>query len=395
MQSITDNENAISYTYNGDGLRTSKTVNGETTEYFYNGSILAGQKTGDNTLVFMYDNNSDIFGFIYENTEYYYIKNAQNDVIAIADADGNVLVNYTYDAWGEIVSITDANGNEVTDNPSTDSVGVDAHIDPSAETTDVTEATTSETVEEDSESAILARINPILYRSYYYDKETEWYYLNTRYYSPDMCRFVSADNENVSTETPAGLTDKNLFAYCDNNPVNRVDKSGNFWDTVFDVISLAVSIASVAKDPKDPVAWIGLAVDVACLVIPGITGGGALVKASTKVDDAADVVKAVNKIDNSLDAAKPVTKVHGNSLSTNKSAIGYALRKNDTGKVMKYGETTRGVKRYTKKFYKENNVTMFKMASGTKRQMHFWQHRQIKRYYSKLGRKPPWNKSFW
>ena len=210
-----------------------------------------------------------------------------------------------------------------------------------------------------------------------------------------MCRFVSADNENVSTETPAGLTDKNLFAYCDNNPVNRVDKSGNFWDTVFDVISLAVSIASVAKDPKDPVAWIGLAVDVACLVIPGITGGGALVKASTKVDDAADVVKAVNKIDNSLDAAKPVTKVHGNSLSTNKSAIGYALRKNDTGKVMKYGETTRGVKRYTKKFYKENNVTMFKMASGTKRQMHFWQHRQIKRYYSKLGRKPSWNKSFW
>ena len=245
----------------------------------------------------MYDNNSDAFGFIYNSTEYYYIKNAQNDVTAIADINGNVLARYYYDAWGKVLEIT---GN--------------------------TE---------------IANLNPILYRSYYYDKETEWYYLNTRYYSPDMCRFVSADNENVSTETPAGLTDKNLFAYCDNNPVNRVDKSGNFWDTVFDVISLAVSIASVAKDPKDPVAWIGLAVDVACLVIPGITGGGALVKASTKVDDAADVVKAVNKIDNSLDAAKPVTKVHGNSLSTNKSAIGYALRKNDTGKVMKYGETTK------------------------------------------------------
>ena len=410
LQSITNGDSEIAYTYNGDGLRTSKTVNGTKTEYYYNGSILAGQKSGDDTLVFMYDNNSDIFGFIYNDTEYYYIKNAQNDVIGIADADGNVLVKYTYDAWGKVIAVTDKDGNPINnitdENASNDideSVGngvldVPLNADETANTTDTTDSDNepiTNKIPAAEKHKRIALINPILYRSYYYDKETEWYYLKTRYYSPDMCRFVSADNENVSTETPAGLTDKNLFAYCDNNPVNRVDKSGNFWDTVFDVISLAVSIASVAKDPKDPVAWIGLAVDVACLVIPGITGGGALVKASTKVDDAADVVKAVNKIDNSLDAAKPVTKVHGNSLSTNKSAIGYALRKNDTGKVMKYGETTRGVKRYTKKFYKENNVTMFKMASGTKRQMHFWQHRQIKRYYSKLGRKPPWNKSFW
>ena len=60
-----------------DGDRVSKTVNGVKTEYFYNGSILAGQKTGDETLIFMYDNNGDAFGFTYNGEEYYYIKNVQ------------------------------------------------------------------------------------------------------------------------------------------------------------------------------------------------------------------------------------------------------------------------------------------------------------------------------
>ncbi len=71
LQSITDGENTIEYAYNGDGNRVSKTVNGEKTEFIYNGDILAGQITGDDKIVFMYDNNSDIFGFIYNNTEYY------------------------------------------------------------------------------------------------------------------------------------------------------------------------------------------------------------------------------------------------------------------------------------------------------------------------------------
>ena len=235
LQSITDNENAISYTYNGDGLRTSKTVNGETTEYFYNGSILAGQKTGDNTLVFMYDNNSDIFGVIYNDVEYYYIKNAQNDVIAITDADGNVLVKYTYDAWGKVIKATDKDGNEITEttdestNPSNDideSVEVDAHIDPSntAEPTTTDELVSLITV--DPQTAQIANLNPILYRSYYYDKETEWYYLNTRYYSPDMCRFINADS--VVSGTASCITGYNLFSYCFNNPLILDDSSGNW-----------------------------------------------------------------------------------------------------------------------------------------------------------------------
>ena len=85
LERITDGDNTYVYAYNTDGDRVSKTVNGVKTEYFYNGSILAGQKTGDETLIFMYDNNGDAFGFIYNGEEYYYIKNVQNDIVAIAD----------------------------------------------------------------------------------------------------------------------------------------------------------------------------------------------------------------------------------------------------------------------------------------------------------------------
>ncbi len=190
---ITEGESTVSYTYNGDGQRTSKTVNGVNTEYIYNGEILAGQKTGNDIIVFMYDNNSDAFGFIYNSTEYYYIKNAQNDVTAIADSNGNVLARYYYDAWGKVLEIT---GN--------------------------TE---------------IAGLNPIRYRSYYYDAETGWYYLKSRYYSPDMCRFVSADGY---IQTGQSLLDKNMFAYCLNNPVNMLDKNGDIagWIVALIVISV-------------------------------------------------------------------------------------------------------------------------------------------------------------
>ena len=184
LMQVADENNTISYAYNGDGQRVSKTYNGTTTEYFYNGEILAGQKTGDDVIVFMYDNNSDTFGFIYNGTEYYYIKNAQNDVTAIASADGTVIANYYYDAWGYPEDIT---GN--------------------------TE---------------IANLNPLRYRSYYYDTESELYYLNTRYYSAEIGRFINSDNENLPTASTSVFTDKNMFAYCDNNPLVRVDDEGEF-----------------------------------------------------------------------------------------------------------------------------------------------------------------------
>ena len=209
LQNIADGENTIEYAYNGDGNRISKTVNGVKTEFVYNGDILAGQKSGNDTLVFMYDNNSDIFGFILNGTEYYYIKNAQNDVTAIADKDGNVLAEYAYDSWGKVTEIT---GNTA-----------------------------------------LAEQNPIRYRSYYFDFETEWYFLNTRYYSPDMCRFINSDNLVVAG---SDLTGFNLFAYCGNSPVNRVDPKGNRWvrafiKTVFVITKIICTIKEIKRVKKE------------------------------------------------------------------------------------------------------------------------------------------------
>ena len=193
LQQIADGENIYTYSYNADGQRVSKTVTQTdgtvtVTEFFYNGSILAGQKTGDDTLVFMYDNNGDIFGVVYNGAEYYYIKNAQNDVVAIVDSNKNVIAEYQYDAWGRIVSVTDVEGNDIS-----------------------------------AQKDHIGNVNPIRYRSYYFDSETYFYYLNTRYYSPEMCRFLNADG---SIGANQDIHAYNLFAYCSNNPVNFYDPSG-------------------------------------------------------------------------------------------------------------------------------------------------------------------------
>ncbi len=218
LQSITDGEKIIEYAYNGDGNRVSKTVNRVKTEFIYNGDILAGQITGDDKIVFMYDNNSNIFGFIYNDTEYYYIKNAQNDVIAIADENGNVLVNYTYDPWGKVISITDKDGNEFSQEPTGDETATTVADESIAEP-----ATVDETTKDVDTATKIAFINPIRYRSYYYDSETEWYYLKTRYYSSDMCRFINADGIIGANKD---ILAYNFFAYCSNDPINHSDTTG-------------------------------------------------------------------------------------------------------------------------------------------------------------------------
>ena len=178
----------FSYEYNIDGQRTKKTVTdfdtGETTttEYFYNSGMLMGQKTGNDVLVFMYDESGDMFGFTYNGTPYYYVKNAQNDVWAVTNADGQAVALYFYDAWGDVAKRYEADGYEA-----------------------------------------IAEVNPILYRSYYCDLELGFYYLNTRYYAPTLHRFLNADGVLGANQD---INAYNLFAYCSNDPVNFCDDSG-------------------------------------------------------------------------------------------------------------------------------------------------------------------------
>ena len=184
---------AVSYTYDADGLRTSKTVNGQTTQYFWDdrGVMYKQANTGGNFLWFYADPDGTIGSINYNDARYALLKNAQGDVIGLADSSGSIVALYSYDSWGNIISITDGSGNDVSNNPT--------HI---------------------------ANINPIRYRGYYYDAETGFYYLRSRYYDPEMCRFINADGVMGAN---GGMTAYNLFAYCGNNPVSRVDPNGNAW----------------------------------------------------------------------------------------------------------------------------------------------------------------------
>ena len=248
----------------------------------------------------------------------------------------------------------------------------------------------------------IAALNPIRYRGYYYDTHTGLYYLQSRYYNHEWGRFISMDDPGVLGASPEALTDKNLYIYCDNNPVMRTDATGDVWESVFDIASLVVSIVDVCVNPSDPMAWVGLVGDTIDL-IPFVTGVGELAKVARvgdkivdTVDNVSDAVRAANKVDNVLDVSKTVTpKVHGNSLSTAKAAQGYILRDIDTHEILKYGETTRGYNRYTNKYLMQQNAYMDFVARGTKAEMHQWQHEKILNYTMISGQRPPLNKSFW
>ena len=260
----------ISYKYNIDGQRISKTYDGVTTEYFYNGDILAGQKKGDDVIVFMYDNNGDIFGFTYNGTPYYYVKNAQNDVVMVLNCNDRTAVVYQYDAWGNI--------------------------------TDVYDSTTQR----------VSNINPITYRSYYYDIEMGVYYLNSRYYVPIICRFLSADSY---VQTGQGVLSNNMFAYCMNNPVNMGDSTGTWpkW------LSGALNIVSGVTQ---------MALGSALGAFTSWTGVGAVAAGFLMINGAATVAQGIGQIVN--DVSKSNVLREDNIVRTSVKNIGGTIG-GDTG----------------------------------------------------------------
>ena len=266
---MTDGTATWSYTYDANGMRTQRSNSTTAYNYVYNGSQLSQMTVGGNTLGFAYDASGKPMMVTYNGTKYYYITNLQGDITGIADSSGAVVVSYTYDAWGKPLSITG------------------------------------------SMAATLGTLNPLRYRGYVYDTETGFYYLQSRYYDPEIGRFINAD---AFPSTGQGIIGNNMFAYCGNNPTTRTEIGGYFWDTVFDVLSLCFSIAEVIENPDDPMAWLGVAADVASLVVPCVSGGGALVRAATKADDVADGVKALKNADDMVDIGKMATTGSSNSI---------------------------------------------------------------------------------
>ena len=187
LKKINTSDSSIQMSYDSNGMRTQKTVDGVKTNYYYdsNKNLIALVK-GNDTLLFYYDSDGSATSFSYNGTMYFYVKNLQGDVIRIIDLAGTEVASYVYDAWG---NIKDTKGEPT-----------------------------------------IREINPIRYRGYVYDTETSLYYLQSRYYDPFAGRFLNAD---IYCDTGTDTTlSTNMFAYCENNPANSIDTYGTFTFTI-------------------------------------------------------------------------------------------------------------------------------------------------------------------
>ena len=137
-------------------------------------------------MYFQYDTSGTPLGFVYNGIQYFYVTNTMGDVLGITEANGNLIAQYLYDDWGKLVSI--------------------------------------DTADEEASTAYreIAEANPLRYCGYYYDSETGYYYLQSRYYDPEICRFINADVM-IDTQSTLGI---NLFSYCENNPIMYFDPDG-------------------------------------------------------------------------------------------------------------------------------------------------------------------------
>ena len=223
LTSVTSAENpnvGVTYSYSADGQRIGKNLvldGGETYvyDYYYNGDILSGYKLvitesdGSSTVhnvTFMYDENGDAFGFNYNGNDYYYARNAQNDVVFIKDSDNIGVVLYQYDAWGNITTCVDV-----------------------------------------SDGGMLSIVNPYTYRGYFYEIETNSYFLKSRYYNPELCRFISADSV-LDNRT---VSQTNIFSYCANNPVNFIDTNGHLIMGILLVVAIVGGIVLLSGCTKN------------------------------------------------------------------------------------------------------------------------------------------------
>ena len=186
-----------------------KVVDGVTTEYRMAGSLLVSERTGDETIWYQYDSAASPVAMIIGGTRYNYVGNAQNDIVGLIDSTGKRVVSYKYDSWGKVVSITG------------------------------------------TLAATVGQKNPFRYRGYYFDAESGMYYLQSRYYDPEIRRFISADDVNVLDEELENLMQYNLTIYCMNDPINRCDANGdwslpNWAKKAAAAVGVVVVVAAVA-----------------------------------------------------------------------------------------------------------------------------------------------------
>jgi len=207
LASMSKGTTTWTFTYDANGMRTSRSNGTTTYTYVYNGGLLMQMSDGTNVLYFTYDTDGHPVAVTLNDTLYYYMTNAQGDVIGIWNPSEGYVCDYYYDAWGNIISsYSRAN-------------------------------------------STIAELNPLRYRGYVYDQETGLYYVSSRYYDPEIGRWINADGY---VSTGQGVLGNNMFAYCGNNPVNRVDDTGQFWSEIWEFAKTAVTEIGKAMGLMSP-----------------------------------------------------------------------------------------------------------------------------------------------
>ena len=260
------------YDYDVNGIRTRKELNESGYIYYtQSGKLMreVGQFDGitkRQVIDFIYDESGRQFAMNYSTdsgnsfTKYYYILNLQGDVVKLVTASGSEVASYAYDAWGNILS----------------------------------------------QSGSMADKNPLRYRGYYYDAETGFYYLQSRYYDPANRRFINADNY-LSTDIEETVA-CNMFAYCLNNPVNYSDYTGG------EATIIAIIIGSLLEALETLLIIIGVTT-VVLLVLGGIHEISKAIKSAA--DDEPKEKPAVSPEGEAI-AAPPETPQGGNNNNKNK-----------------------------------------------------------------------------
>ena len=294
------------------------------------------------TIIAEPDNNQPL-AMKYNGTLYYYVLNAQSDVIALADQNGNLIAKYSYDPWGKLLSVT-PNG----------------WLD-----------------EQNAYYLAVAEANPLRYRGYYYDAETGFYYLQSRYYDPEIGRFINADSY-ASTDA-AGLLSTNMFAYCENDPVNRSDPSGEAFSLITIAVGATVgalvnAAGTALSNVAEGKAWndgIGLA-----LLSGAVSGAVSTVSmnpaarlAISAVTSAAESVYDQVKNDGSVNLGRLTADVAIGTISgyrgyIKNSAVGSFVKsgsmlKGQIGSAFKSKNTVDGLKRAGRNYLKRT-LTLYK-----------------------------------
>ena len=321
----------LAFEYNSEGLRTGKTVGTDkTVEYLLDGTkiireIRTVNGTVTETLLYYYNTDGDVIGLNYNGTDYYYGRNIQGDILYIYNTSGEVVTTYAYDAWGSIVSQT---------------------------------GTLSSTVGE---------ANPFRYRGYYLDSETGLYYLQSRYYDATVGRFLNAD---ILIDRRS-ISGSNLYIYCTNNPVCKVDSNGYLSNAIrlnpSVIATLSGVLSSLMASLSTSIAAIKTAIASSwflpvCIAATVVAVGGIaylVSRVKTYRISASEIISAIISL---------INKNGHDPKDLNKYTV-YVIYLNGTTDVVYVGITKRDLQRKAqhKKRFPVSKYTMIPIATGLDR----------------------------